>query len=100
MTLSLRLLAAGLLLATSFSASAQDSSLDRLSGTEAVLGSSGSSVGTDAPTAGRVCNGVETGSSAPCPPPDAPPVPLDGGLSLLALAGAGYAAKRLRARRA
>ena len=32
--------------------------------------------------------------------PDAPPVPIDGGLSLLALAGAGYAAKRLRARRA
>lgn len=31
---------------------------------------------------------------------DPPPVPVDGGLSLLALAGAGYAARRLRKRRA
>ncbi len=29
-----------------------------------------------------------------------PQVPVDGGLTLLALAGAGYAAKKLRARRA
>ncbi len=34
-------------------------------------------------------------------PPTAPaPVPLDGGLTLLAVAGAGYATKKLRARRA
>lgn len=34
------------------------------------------------------------------PPPGAPaPVPLDGGLGLLALAGGAYAAKRLRDRR-
>lgn len=39
-------------------------------------------------------------ASAP-PPPDAPPqVPIDGGLGLLALAGAGYAVKRLRDNRA
>ena len=31
---------------------------------------------------------------------DPPPVPVDGGLSLLALAGAGYAARHLRKRRA
>jgi hypothetical protein len=31
---------------------------------------------------------------------DPPPAPVDGGLSLLALAGAGYAAHRLRRRRA
>ncbi len=37
---------------------------------------------------------------APTPPVTPPIVPLDGGLSLLALAGAGYAAKRLRGRRA
>jgi hypothetical protein len=29
-------------------------------------------------------------------PPNPPPVPVDGGLALLALAGAGYAARRLR----
>lgn len=29
-------------------------------------------------------------------PTDPPPVPVDGGLALLALAGAGYAARRLR----
>ena len=42
-------------------------------------------------------------AAAPLPggePTQVPGVPIDGGLSLLALAGAGYAAKRLRARRA
>jgi hypothetical protein len=36
--------------------------------------------------------------SPPQPPAEPPAVPLDGGLSLLALAGAGYATKKLRAR--
>ena len=36
--------------------------------------------------------------SAPSPPGDPSPVPVDGGLALLALAGAGYAAHRLRRR--
>ncbi len=36
--------------------------------------------------------------SPPTPPSAPDPVLLDGGLSLLALAGAGYAAKRLRDR--
>ncbi|HEX8385455.1 MAG TPA: hypothetical protein VF576_04685 [Rubricoccaceae bacterium] len=40
------------------------------------------------------------GGGPPDPPPPPPAVPLDGGLSLLALAGAGYATKKLRARRA
>jgi hypothetical protein len=33
-------------------------------------------------------------TNAPNPPPE--PIPVDGGLSLLALAGAGYAARKLR----
>lgn len=37
------------------------------------------------------------GGDACCDPP---PVPVDGGLSLLALAGAGYAVRQLRRRRA
>jgi hypothetical protein len=76
------------------------SDLDRLSNTENFRGRPDSDAAPTSPTGGRICNGVETGNNAPCPPPDAPPVPVDGGLSLLALAGAGYAAKRLRARRA
>ena len=38
------------------------------------------------------------GPGPPPPPPPPPNVPLDGGLGLLALAGAGYAARRLRQR--
>ena len=34
----------------------------------------------------------------PTPPSTPTPVPVDGGLTLLAIAGAGYATKRLRAR--
>ena len=101
MILFLRVLAVVLLAVSPFAASsAQDdgSDLDRLS--ESATFSSAASDPAPQPLAGRICNGVETGSTAPCPPPDAPPVPLDGGLSLLAVAGAAYAAKRLRARRA
>lgn len=36
------------------------------------------------------------GPGPPPPPPPPPGVPVDGGLALLALAGAGYAARRLR----
>ena len=39
-------------------------------------------------------------STGPGVPTEPTPVPLDGGLGLLALAGAGYAAKKLRDRRA
>ena len=42
---------------------------------------------------------AEDDLAPPSPPVDAPPVPVDGGLVLLAAAGAGYAARRLRARR-
>jgi len=104
--MSVRLTLLALLVVVSASASApaaQDggSDLDRLSNTEGVLGEARQA--PEAPAGevgGRICNGVETGNDFPCPPDDAPPVPIDGGLSLLALAGAGYAAKRLRARRA
>ena len=75
-----------------------DSPLDRMGDTGSILGSSASSA-SEAPTASRICNGVETGSTAPCPPPEAAAVPIDGGLSLLALAGIGFAARRLRSRR-
>lgn len=44
-------------------------------------------------------SGGESFAAPPNPPANAPPVPVDGGLALLAVAGAGYAAKRLRARR-
>ena len=43
--------------------------------------------------------GVPDEVAAPAPGGAPTQVPLDGGLSLLALAGAGYAARRLRARR-
>lgn len=39
------------------------------------------------------------GPGAPTPGPGPQQVPLDGGLTLLALAGAGYAGKKLRDRR-
>ena len=39
------------------------------------------------------------GTNAPGPPDDPSRVPVDGGLTLLALAGAGYAARRLRSRK-
>ena len=42
--------------------------------------------------------GDEVQPHAPPPPPPADPVPVDGGLSLLVLAGAGYAAHKLRRR--
>ncbi len=39
------------------------------------------------------------GGGSPPPPPDVPPqVPIDGGLTLLALAGGAYAVRRLRKR--
>ena len=72
------------------------SDLDRLSSTEAV-GSSGGMLDARTAPAGPA---TLDEAAPPLPPPDAPPVPIDGGLSLLASAGAGYAAKRLRARRA
>ena len=89
---TLRLLAAGLLLSAPLAAVAAPgggSDLDRLSGTQALIPQA---AGDDAPPPDE--------AMPPGAPPDATPVPLDGGLSLLALAGAGYAAKRLRKRRA
>ena len=72
------------------------SDLDRLSETSAYAGPEAD----PSPVGGEDAIGAcGTPGNAPCPPLDAPPVPLDGGLSLLALAGAGYAARRLRARR-
>jgi hypothetical protein len=99
--------ALALLLALAFSAAAAATArpvtggtvLDRLGDTEGVLGTPAADVPSDTPVEGRVCDGVETGSNGPCPPPTAPPVPVDGGLGLLAVAGAGYAARRLRAQR-
>ena len=86
--MTLRALAAGLLLAAPLvAAAAPGSDLDRLSGTDDILGA--------APVPQEPAE-----ADPPGPPTDTDPVPLDGGLSLLALAGAGYAAKRLRARRA
>lgn len=78
---------------------AQDANvLDRFGGTEAyssapvnVRDVSGAVIGP------MDCGGAD---QPPCPPVDPNPVPLDGGLSLLALAGTGYAARKLRARRA
>ena len=96
MTAPLRLLTAALVFASPLVASAApgDSDLDRLSET-----STYASPETDPlPIGGE--DAVGPCGNAPCPPADAPPVPLDGGLSLLAIAGAAYAAKRLRARRA
>lgn len=90
MTISFRVLAAVLLLAAPLAASAAPgggSDLDRMSDTGSILGAA---PGSDTPPAGIV----------PDPPPNSDPVPLDGGLSLLALAGAGLAATRLRKRRA
>ena len=91
MTAPLRLLTAALVLAAPLVASAAPggSDLDRLSETGTVLRSD---VQPEAP-------GPLDEAAPPAPPPDAAPVPLDGGLSLLAIAGAAYAAKRLRARR-
>lgn len=76
------------------------SSLDRMGDTGGILGGRATQPLAPAPAASRVCNGVETGNNLPCLPPTAPPVPVDGGLTLLALAGAGYATRKLRARRA
>ena len=64
------------------------SALDRMGSTDGVLGSSSKS--KDATEF--------AGPGAPPPPPDAPAVPVDGGLTLLALAGAGYATRKLRTR--
>ncbi|HEX8386830.1 MAG TPA: hypothetical protein VF576_11640, partial [Rubricoccaceae bacterium] len=80
------------------------SDLDRLSGTDGFFDRAPQA--SDGPTFGNDeldCDGNgtnDTPGNTPCPPPNAPPVPLDGGLSLLALAGAGYAARKLHARRA
>ena len=53
---------------------------------------------TDAPATTN--DQARFGPGAPPPPPPPPPsVPLDGGLSFLALAGAGYAAHKLRRQR-
>ncbi|CAN5613410.1 hypothetical protein BH23BAC4_BH23BAC4_16750 [soil metagenome] len=41
-------------------------------------------------------SGPPEAANAPPPPPPPEQVPIDGGLGLLALAGAGYAVKRLR----
>jgi hypothetical protein len=43
-------------------------------------------------------SGAPEAANAPPPPPPPEQVPIDGGLALLGLAGAGYAVKRLRAR--
>ncbi len=61
-----------------------DSDLSRMSDTSGILGRSAAA---DDPSAAP-------SNLVPDPPPDALPVPLDGGLSLLALAGAGYAVRR------
>lgn len=98
MTISFRPLAAVLLLAAPLAASAAQpggSDLDRMSDTGGILGRAAAP--QDDGGAGTANLGPC--GPAPCPPPNAPPVPLDGGLSLLAVAGAGYAARRLRARR-
>lgn len=50
----------------------------------------GSEIGSDAGEIGANSNGL---GPTPNPPPA---IPVDGGLSLLALAGAGYAARKLR----
>ena len=76
----------------------QGGDLDRLSGS-----STGSDV-TDLPSWSTkpAAQAPETGAENVAPPPNpggAPTqVPVDGGLGLLALAGAGYAAKKLRRR--
>lgn len=58
---------------------------------------SGASAGdSDWSSGGAVADGVEMNNEDPPAPP--PQLPVDGGLSLLALAGAGYAANRLRRR--
>ncbi|HEX8299294.1 MAG TPA: hypothetical protein VF594_09065 [Rubricoccaceae bacterium] len=72
------------------------SDLDRLSETSAYT----SPEESPSPVGGEDALACGDPGSPPCPPPDAPPVPVDGGLSLLALAGAGYAARRLRRARA
>ena len=81
-----------------------DSPLDNMGDTGGILGSGTTAAPDAGPTASRLCpdgagGTFETGSTAPCPPTGAPAVPVDGGLALLAIAGAGFAAKRLRARR-
>ncbi len=54
------------------------------------------------PSASAVAPTEQATNMMPPPNPPTPPapVPLDGGLTLLAVAGAGYATKKLRARRA
>ena len=104
MTASLRLLAVALFVAAPLTASATSqghpgTDLDRLSesgniGNGAIILDDEAQTGASGPV-------VQTENVMPPDlPPTTTPVPVDGGLSLLALAGAGYAAKRLRARRA
>lgn len=47
----------------------------------------------------RAAEAPQESFSPPDPPADPPPVPIDGGLGLLALAGAGFAANKLRNRK-
>lgn len=73
-------------------------SIDRM-GETGVIGALGRRATPSSGTASRDCGGgVMTPGNTPCPPPDAPAVPVDGGLTLLALAGAGYATRKLKAR--
>ena len=74
----------------SATAQGEGSDLDRLSSTDEILGAD------RAPATQPETFDV----APPGPPPNAPPVPIDGGLTLLAIAGAGYAARRLRAKKA
>ena len=77
-----------------------DSPLDRMGDTGGILGSGTTGAPDAGPTASRLCpDGTSTPGNTPCPPPTAAAVPIDGGLSLLALAGIGFAARRLRSRR-
>lgn len=84
-------------------ASAQDRSGDAYGNDVATQSQDGSSVGLPSwaePGANRTPSG--SGSEADpitnAPPPPGPPtrVPVDGGLALLAAAGAGYAVRKLR----
>lgn len=76
------------------SAAPGDSDLDWLSGTDGIVGPSVSPGSLSSDPDGR----ASRLAADPVVPADNPAVPIDGGLSLLALAGAGYAARRLRRR--
>ena len=82
-----------LVLAPAASAAGQGegSDLDRLSSTDGILGGASRKAAPSTETQ----DALPPGTPAP-----APSVPVDGGLVLLAVAGAGFAARRFRARRA